>query len=214
MTDLASFRRVLVLAPHTDDGELGCGATVVRLLEGGADVHYCAFSTCEESVPDGFPKDVLHSEVREATGRLGIPPENLVVLGFRVRRFPAQRQEILERIIELRGRIEPDLVLVPGTSDVHQDHRVIHEEAERAFKRVTLLGWEMPWNEFETRTTVLVRIDPAHLDRKIEALRAYESQRHRGYVTEEFLRNLAQIRGVQAGWDLAEAFEVLRWMVP
>lgn len=214
MRDLDSYRRALVLAPHTDDGELGCGGTVARLLEAGVDVFYCAFSICEESVPDGFPQDVLDSEVREATGRLGIPPENLTVLGFRVRRFPAQRQEILERIVELRRSVEPDLVFLPAETDVHQDHCVIHEEGVRAFKRTTVLLYEMPWNSVELRTSVLVRLDREHLDRKIDALDAYESQKHRDYVTEEFLRNLAHVRGVQGGYALAEAFDVVRWMIP
>lgn len=214
MTDLSSYRRVLVLAPHTDDGELGCGGTLSRLTDAGAEIFYCAFSICEESVPDGFPDDVLDSEVRVATGRLGIPPENLTVLGFRVRHFPSDRQEILENIVELRRKIDPQLVFVPCQFDVHQDHHVIHEEGIRAFKRTTILGYELPWNNMQGRAQVLVRLDQEHLDRKIDALTAYESQQHRNYVTEGFLRDLARVRGVQAGYDYAEAFELVRWMVP
>ena len=67
------FDNVLVLAPHTDDGEFGCGGTMARLIENGVKVTYAAFSTAAKSVPDGFPKDVLKHEVRAATGVLGIP---------------------------------------------------------------------------------------------------------------------------------------------
>lgn len=71
-TALEAFQKVLVLAPHTDDGELGCGGTIHRLIQLGKEVHYVAFSTCEESVPEGFPKDILTKEVKAATASLGI----------------------------------------------------------------------------------------------------------------------------------------------
>ena len=67
-----AWQRALVLAPHTDDGEFGCGGTMARLIESGVKVTYAAFSTAAKSVPEGFPKDVLKHEVRAATGVLGI----------------------------------------------------------------------------------------------------------------------------------------------
>nr|WP_287495042.1 PIG-L family deacetylase [Candidatus Brachybacter algidus] len=48
-------KKVFILAPHTDDGELGCGGTIARLIEDGAIVYYVAFSTADKSVPDEFP---------------------------------------------------------------------------------------------------------------------------------------------------------------
>ena len=61
------IENVLVLAPHTDDGELGLGGTINKLILAGNKVTYVAFSTAEESVPEGFPKDILKTEVRNAT---------------------------------------------------------------------------------------------------------------------------------------------------
>ena len=55
---------VLVLAPHTDDGELGCGGTIARFLEEGKEVYYVAFSTCRTSVPEGYPEDILKTDLR------------------------------------------------------------------------------------------------------------------------------------------------------
>jgi LmbE family N-acetylglucosaminyl deacetylase len=55
------------LAPHTDDGELGAGGFISKLVDEGAEVFYMAFSTAEESVPEGFPKDILKTEVKAAT---------------------------------------------------------------------------------------------------------------------------------------------------
>ena len=60
---ITSFKNVLVLAPHTDDGELGAGGTIAKLIEGGAKVTYAAFSTAAESVPDGLPKDILEGSL-------------------------------------------------------------------------------------------------------------------------------------------------------
>ena len=68
---------VLVLGPHTDDGEFGCGATIARFIEEGKDVHYITFSACEESVPEEFDKEILLKEVKTASSILGIKKENL-----------------------------------------------------------------------------------------------------------------------------------------
>ena len=59
---LSKFKNVYVLAPHTDDGELGAGGTIAKLIELGANIFYFAFSTAADSVPEGFPKDILKIE--------------------------------------------------------------------------------------------------------------------------------------------------------
>ena len=56
---ITNCKNILVLAPHTDDGELGLGGTISRLIEDGKKVTYVAFSTAQQSVPEGFPKDIL-----------------------------------------------------------------------------------------------------------------------------------------------------------
>ena len=146
---IESWQRVLVLAPHTDDGEFGCGGTMARLVEGGADVRYVAFSIATKSLPDGFPPDTLAREVREATAELGIPEANLTVHDFEVRTFPERRQDILELLIALWEEWRPDAVFQPSLHDVHQDHQVVAAEGLRAFKRTTILGYEIPWNNFD-----------------------------------------------------------------
>ena len=88
--------RVLVLAPHTDDGEFGCGGTISRFIAEDREVFYVAFSTARESVPPEYPPDILEREVREGTRALGIPPGNLIVYQYAVRHLPHARQEILE----------------------------------------------------------------------------------------------------------------------
>ena len=89
-------QKILVLAPHTDDGEFGCGGSIARLVEDGRDVYYVAFSTAEESLSEGLPKDTLKVEVKQATNVLGIRPANLILFKYEVRKLNYVRQEILE----------------------------------------------------------------------------------------------------------------------
>jgi LmbE family N-acetylglucosaminyl deacetylase len=206
-------KRLLVLAPHTDDGEFGCGGTLARLVEEGWEAHYVAFSGCKESLPAGLPPDTLVREVRQATAVLGIPAANLTVLDFRVRDFPAKRQEILEYMIDLKVRLDPDLVFLPSLNDTHQDHQQVAQEGFRAFKTTRMLGYEMPWNNLQFATTAFAVLEERHLARKIEAMKCYRSQADRSYANEEFLRSLARTRGSQIGVTYAETFELFRWIL-
>lgn len=206
-------RKVLVLAPHTDDGEFGCGGAIARFVEEGKEVHYVAFSTAEKSIPKTMPKDILCKEVKEATTNLGIKEKNVVVLKYPVREFPHYRQDILEDMIKFEREIKPDLIFLPSTTDTHQDHQVIVNEGFRAFKKMSMLGYEVPWNNLVFTTNSFVLLEKRHLDMKINALKCYISQLGRNYVTEEFVRGLAVTRGVQIGALHAEAFEVIRWIL-
>ena len=126
-----NIENILVLAPHTDDGELGLGGTISRYIEEGKNVYYAAFSTADQSVPEGFPKDILATEVRNATHRLGIPSENLYVYHYEVRKLNYVRQELLEDLVKLRNERHYDLVFMPSSHDIHQDHTTVAQEAFR-----------------------------------------------------------------------------------
>lgn len=205
-----SWKRALVLAPHTDDGEFGAGGTMARLVEAGAEVRYVAFSIATKSLPEGFPPDTLAREVEEATAALGIPASQLTVHDFEVRTFPERRQDILEILIELRDDWPPDVVLMPSLRDIHQDHGVVAAEGLRAFKRTTVLGYEIPWNNLQFDYQLYARLERDHLQRKVSALSCYASQQHRNYANADYIWNLARTRGINIGCDLAEVFEVYR----
>jgi LmbE family N-acetylglucosaminyl deacetylase len=205
-----SGERVLVLAPHTDDGEFGCGGTMARLVEGGAEVRYVAFSIATKSLPEGFAPDTLAQEVRAATTEIGIPEENLTVHDFEVRTFPAHRQEILELLIRLWEEWTPDVVLQPSVGDVHQDHQVVAAEGLRAFKRTTILGYEIPWNNFNFDYQAYVALERRHLEKKTAALAKYASQQHRRYCDSEYIWNVARTHGINVNRDYAEVFQVYR----
>lgn len=204
---------VLILAPHTDDGELGCGGTIAKFVEEGKRVYCAAFSIAEDSVPEGFPKDVLLSEFTAAMKTLGLADDQIITFRFQVRNFPKYRQEILEEIVKLRNRIQPSLVFIPSKNDIHQDHQVIAEEGLRAFKKISILGYEMPWNNIIFETRSFVKLEKKHIECKINALKCYKSQQHRAYLSEEFIYGLAKTRGTQFENEWAEAFEVVRLII-
>jgi LmbE family N-acetylglucosaminyl deacetylase len=207
---ITAWKRVLVLAPHTDDGEFGCGATLARLVDGGTDVRYVAFSIATRSLPEGFPPDTLAREVREATAELGISEERLDVHDFEVRTFPEHRQQILEVLIGLWEEWKPDAVLQPSLRDIHQDHQVIAAEGLRAFKRTTILGYEIPWNNFNFDYQAYFALEKEHVERKVRALAKYESQQHRRYSDPEYIWNVARTHGINVNREYAEVFEVYR----
>jgi LmbE family N-acetylglucosaminyl deacetylase len=206
-------RKILVLAPHTDDGELGCGATIAQHIDQGDDVYYVAFSICSRSLPEGWAPDTLAKEVKEATKVLGLKSENLILFDFDVRMFPEFRQPILEEMVKLKKTINPDLVFVPSPTDLHQDHQVISQEGLRAFKNVSILGYEMPWNNISFNTRAFNILDEKYIQKKIDCLKMYKTQQHRTYLNDNFIRSLATTRGVQIGAQYAEAFEVIRWIL-
>jgi len=205
----------MVLAPHTDDGELGCGGTIAKLSGEGKEVFYAAFCLYSKALPKAFSSNTLELECRKATAVLGIPPSRLILSNsnYEVRELPQVRQQILEELLKLNKEIQPEMVLLPAASDIHQDHQVIHQEGMRAFKNTTFAGYELPWNNYSIRTNFFVRISETDLAKKIESLKAYESQADKNYMSPDFIRSLAKVRGVQANSLYAEAFEIYKWMV-
>lgn len=204
--------RILVLAPHTDDAELGCGGTIARLLEEGAQVRVAAFSTAEDSLPPGAPVTQLRDEFVESMETFGISPSQMHIYNFPVRKLSYHRQEVLEELIALRASFRPDIVFGPASSDLHQDHQVLHAESLRAFKEISFFGYELPWNHISFSSNAFLALEKRHVVAKWRALSVYKSQitLNRLYFKPDFVESLARIRGVQVKAEFAEAFEVLR----
>lgn len=205
-------KNILVLAPHTDDGEFGCGGTIAKLVERGHEVFYVAFSSCEKSLPLGMPKDTLEKELMKATAILGIKKENVSVCDYPVRDFPQHRQEILEDMVRFSRHINPSIVLMPSINDIHQDHHTIASEAMRAFKKTSILGYELQWNNFVFRNQVFFVLEENNVEKKILATKCYESQKDRDYSNEYYIRGVMCAHGVQIGVKYAEVFENDRWI--
>lgn len=208
-------KKILILAPHTDDLEFGCGGTVAKLAEKERNnqIYCAAFSACKISVRPEFPEDILITEIKAASKILGIPRENLILFDYNVRTFNYRRQEILDDIIKLKTEIKPDIVFIPSLNDLHQDHYTIAQEGFRAFKFSSLLSYELIWNNLSFNTASFMKLTEEHMQLKMKAIEQYKSQAHRPYANEEFIYSLARTRGVQINTRYAECFEVIRWIL-
>ncbi len=204
-------KKVLALSPHPDDIEFGCGGLLHSFIERKIEVHTIVFSNCEQSVPDGLPKNVLINEMYQAAGVLGIPAENIILLDIPVRNFPEHRQEILEQLVKFNRKHSPDLILTPSSFDIHQDHNTVHIESLRAFKYHTILGYEIPWNNVSFNANGLFELREGNINKKIAALSCYESQKFRHYSNPNYIKNHAQLRGLQQKTTYSEAFEIIRY---
>ncbi len=203
---------VLVLSPHTDDGELGAGATINRLLREGHHIQWVVFSTCEESLPKG-QENLLKEEFIKSMKILGI--EDYFIENYKVRRIHEKRQDVLELLIKIRKKFQPNLVIGQSTKDWHQDHQVINNEMIRAFKTTSsIIGYELPWNHVEFETKMFFKLKEEDLTAKIKALKEYQSQveKKRIYFKEAYIKGLATVRGTQCNEHYAEAFEVIKWI--
>ena len=131
---------------------------------------------------------------------------------YPVRKLGYHRQEVLENMVAMERQLNPQWILFPSGADLHQDHATIHDEAMRAFKHKTLLGYELPWNHITFSASAFVTLDKRHLDKKWDALTKYTSQLEMGrsYFTKEFHESLAKVRGLQVKHEWAEAFELIR----
>ncbi|HEX3031696.1 MAG TPA: PIG-L deacetylase family protein [Bacillota bacterium] len=208
------FSNVLVLAPHADDAEFGCGGTIAKFLEANRSVHCVVFSANKRSIPPGFGEDALKQELMDSMQALGIPADRQILLDYQVRDFPGKRQEILDTLIQLKSSINPDLVILPSLLDIHQDHQTIVQEGVRAFKDCTLLGYEEPWNNLRFDHTCFIKLEERHLAKKLAAIKCYRSQAFRYFNQQDFLTGLARVRGTQIKCQYAELFQVIRLIIP
>lgn len=209
---MRQFKNVLVIAPHTDDGEIGAGGYINKLYETGCNIYYACYSIAEESIPDGFEKNILEKEVLNATNILGIKPENVFIKKYPVRKLNYYRQDILEDLTQLKKTINPDLILTPTSKDIHQDHKTIYEETIRCFKNKTILGYEILWNILDFESRCFIVLSKQNVEVKIKAISEYKSQiaKKRYSNIDEIINVQAKIRGLQIDQEFAECYEVIR----
>jgi LmbE family N-acetylglucosaminyl deacetylase len=208
--------KVLFLSPHTDDVELGAGGTLLKFLENRYEILWVVFSTAEDSLPHNVPKDTLKKEFLNVCGSLGLRERDYKIFNFRVRRLHEHRQEILEKLVEIREDFFPDLVIGTSPNDYHQDHQVLTNEMIRAYKNTSsIICYELPWNHVRFDTRAFVKLERSHIKKKIDLLKNYKSQmkQKKSYFSEEFVFGWARLRGVQVYSEFAEAFEVIKWIL-
>jgi len=208
-------QKVLILSPHTDDAELGCGGTIAKLLNEGKEIFWIVFSTADDSLPISMKKNTLELEFLEVVNNLQINMKNIFINHFRVRYLHEKRQEILELLIKIRNEFKPNLVIGPSLNDFHQDHVIVANEMVRAFKsHSSIISYELPWNYLTFNTQLFYKVDKENIERKISMLLSYKSQiiKNRSYFSKSYIKGLALTRGIQVNSKYAEAFEVIKWI--
>ncbi len=198
-------KRVLFLGAHPDDIEIGCGALLHHIVNQTEIL--CVTLSDNQKNPD--LKNVKW-EHYQALAVLGVPEEKVVFGPVTTRVFPDARQEILEYFLKLRREFDPDLIFVHSKQDIHQDHLTMTEEALRAFRGITVLGFDVVRSSYGFFPHFLVEVTEEDVNKKVEALSKYETYRDRYYFNREVTRAIMIRHGALAERPFAEGFDILR----
>ncbi len=198
-------KKILFLGAHPDDIELGCGALLSNISK-RADILAVTLSDNQ--------KNPAHEEVVDEHYRsmeiLGVGPEQVVLGPFETRNFPRDRQEILEFLFDLNRKHHPDMVFVHTSADIHQDHSVTTIEALRAFRGTTVLGFDVMRSSYGFFPHFLIEVTEEDVEKKVEALSAYETYKNKYYFSPELIRSTSVRHGSLAERPFAEGFDILR----
>lgn len=196
--------RVLCLGAHSDDIEIGCGATVLHLLDQlpEVEVYWAVFAAA------GQRREEAEAGAAAFLGRAAAAHTRFH--DFRDGYFPAEFTRLKDAFEALKGWVEPDLVLTHQRADRHQDHRTLADLTWNTFRNHLVLGYEIPKYEGDLgNPNLFVPVSPERAQAKITALmEGFASQRSKGWFTPDTFHGLMRLRGIQAAspTGLAEAF--------
>jgi LmbE family N-acetylglucosaminyl deacetylase len=185
--------RILCLGAHSDDIEIGCGGTLLHLLEGGpAEIDWVVFS--------GSP--VRAREARASARELARGARSLRIATKRFRDgfFPSQTTRIKEEFERLKRRASPDIVLCPWRGDAHQDHRLLSELAVNTFRDHLVLEYEIPKYDGDLGSPNLyVPLAEKTARRKVEhVMHAFPSQAGNQWFDRETFWAILRLRGIES----------------
>ena len=200
-------KTILAIAPHLDDIELGVGGTIHK-LKSDNEIHYLGLS-----MPPLVERDSFMKEFWESAKHLGFSKERMTLKDYDPRDLFKDRMEILQLLYDTNMALKPDVVFVPNSQDIHQSHQVVHQEARRAFKFSTILGYELPWNSMAFNMDLFIELDQVNVNAKQASINSFESQKSRLFFSNDIITDLAKLRGKQIGKEYAECFEVTRIII-
>ena len=196
--------RVLCLGAHSDDIEIGCGGTILRLLaqRRNVEVKWVVFAAS----PDRRLEAEKSAEIflKEAVKK------EIVVTDFKESFFPYIGSEIKEYFEELKRTISPDVVFTHFRDDLHQDHRLISELTWNTFRDHVILEYEIvKYDGGLGSPNLFVHLSEEVCAEKIKyVMENFQSQRSHQWFTEETFRAILRLRGVESNAleQYAEAF--------
>jgi LmbE family N-acetylglucosaminyl deacetylase len=201
---LGQSGKVLLLGAHSDDIEIGCGGTVLRMIRAcpGIQVHWHVFST------PGLRRREAQNSAREFLKDAG--QKTVRVESFRESYFPDQWSDIKDVFGKIRRQFEPDFVFTHRGDDRHQDHRVLSELTWNTFRNHLILEYEIPKYEGDLgQPNLYVTLAEDLCRQKVSALlRHFPTQATKPWFTEDAFLALLRLRGIECGpkAHYAEAF--------
>lgn len=197
---------LLFLGAHSDDIEIGCGATVLQLGAelGDAAVHWVVFSA------EGSRAEEARESAQAFLSEFRQSRITVEVLNFRNAFFPCCWQEIKEFFEHLKSRCAPDLIFTHHKEDLHQDHRILAELTWNTFRDHLILEYEVPkYDGGLGSPNLFVPLTRDLCDRKVDILLGqFHSQKSKKWFTRELFMGLMRLRGLEgcSPGDYAEAF--------
>ena len=211
---LITLQRILVLGAHPDDIELSAGASIHKFASRETKILGKIFSWCEDATPMGWSRRSIVDEFYSAMKVLGV--RELLDANFPNKQLQSVRQEILDDLYGIRRDFDPDLVIVPSSYNSHQDHRVVYEEARRAFRGKSIFGYAMPHSDYGfTPDAIYCQVSDADVAAKVKAVMCYKSQfaLRRPYFDLEYLKGAMRTAGGEVGLKNCEKFENVRAII-
>jgi LmbE family N-acetylglucosaminyl deacetylase len=198
------IKKVLCLGAHSDDIEIGCGATVLRLIQEQPDIqiYWLVFSA----------RGVRAREAKRSAGDFlrGVRSQWIRTMTFKESYFPSKWPAIKDAFEKVKREFEPDLVLTQYRDDRHQDHRVLSDLAWNTFRNHLVLEYEIPKYDGDLGLpNVYIPVSRELCERKISALlRHFQSQSNKHWFTADTFWALMRLRGIEcvARSGFAEAF--------
>jgi LmbE family N-acetylglucosaminyl deacetylase len=197
-------RRVLCLGAHSDDIEIGCGGTILSLIEGSDKLEFYWMVLCSDRERAKEAEQSARSFLRRARNK------TIVVKSFRDGFLPYTGAPVKEAFEELKDAFDPDVVFTHFRHDLHQDHRLVSELTWNTFRNHLILEYEIPKYDADLGSpNFFVPLSESICRRKVRGLiRYFGTQRDRQWFSEDLFFGLMRLRGVEAGsrTRMAEAF--------
>jgi LmbE family N-acetylglucosaminyl deacetylase len=201
--------KILVLSPHIDDAEIGCGATIAKLIEKGYCVEYLV-------IAERHPKENYASitELELASKIMGV--ESFSIMDIPVRYFEEFIKEITNEIWKYVNVNKPYIVYMPSMNSRHEDHSAVAIACHRATGRipVNVLGYHTLGDSINFAPTYFEVVEERHIQKKLAAIQAYKSQYEvrAHYFTEDNFRSHTKFYSSLIGVEYVEPFEVIKWV--
>jgi LmbE family N-acetylglucosaminyl deacetylase len=195
---------ILCLGAHPDDIEIGCGGTILRIIEEAPEARFLwvVFSGNQKRREEAFQGADLFLK--------GAKSKKTIVEDFRESYFPFIGAQIKDRFEEVKAEFSPDFIFTHYSNDAHQDHRLISNLTCNTFRDHLILEYEIPKYDGDLGNPNLhVCISKSHVAQKIENIRGiFQTQRKKQWFDEETLESILRLRGVgcNSPSKFAEAF--------